>query len=101
MTTMTAEHESNHANHDQILAETAAAREKASALLAGLLEAKATTERELAQYQRTDLLKKVTGRSALDNAIESTRRMIETLDRTMQRLHRELGEDDLVIFEDR
>jgi len=98
MTTITIEHQRR---HEQILAETAAARDKASQLLQGLLEAKATTERELAQQHRPDLLKKVTGSSAIDNAIESTRRMIETLDRTMHRLHRELSAEDLALIEGR
>lgn len=85
--------------HERILHETVVARDKAKALLEGLVQAKAVTERELADQQRQDLLKKVTGRSAIDNAIESTRRMIETLDRTLQRLHRDLTDDDLAMLD--
>ncbi len=94
MTTMT-----NTAQHERILSETVVARDKAKALLEGLKQAKLATERELADQQRQDLLKRVTGKSAIDNAIESTHRMIETLDRTLQRLHLELTDDDLAMLD--
>ncbi|MEZ6235530.1 MAG: hypothetical protein R3B68_15195 [Phycisphaerales bacterium] len=56
-------------------------RERAEGLLRDLLAAKAESERNLAQSNEKDRLKAVTGRSAYDNAIASTRRMVELLDR--------------------
>ncbi len=84
---------------ERILSETVVARDKAQALLEGLKQAKAASERELQAQHRLDHLKKVTGKSAIDNAIDSTSRMIETLDRTLQRLKRELTDEDLAMLE--
>lgn len=68
-------------NEAQRLAtETTSARQKAEALLAGLMEAKADADRRLAADRRHDAFKAVTGRSAMENAIASTKRMIECLD---------------------
>lgn len=58
-------------------------RERARAVLAGLLEARAACEEQGSRMNRSDLYKSVTGRSALDSAITSTERMIEALDRTL------------------
>lgn len=57
-------------------------RDRAEALLQELLAAKADSERNLSQCNERDRFKSVTGRSAFDNAIAVTRRMIENLDRT-------------------
>lgn len=65
------------------------ARQQAERLLEGLLEAKSLSEQRLAELHQTDHLKHVTGRSSLENAIASTRRMIETLDRAAAQLRRE------------
>ncbi len=86
---------------ERILSETVVARDKAKALLEGLKQAKAASERELEAQHRLDHLKKVTGKSAIDNAIDSTSRMIETLDRTLQRLKHELTDEDLAMLDGR
>lgn len=65
---------------NRIATETTSTREKAEALLAGLMEAKADAERRLAADRRHDAFKAVTGRSAMENAIASTKRMIESID---------------------
>lgn len=64
------------------LAKATRERERAEGLLRHLLEAKAASERNLANSNEKDPMKSVTGRSSFDNAIASTRRMIEVLDRT-------------------
>ncbi len=57
-------------------------RERAEALLRHLMVAKADSERNLASSNEKDPIKSVTGRSSFDNAIASTRKMIDLLDRT-------------------
>lgn len=69
--------------HDTITARTRAARERAENLLAILIEARDRSEERLADLRQADLLKAVTGRSSLDNAIAETRRMIDRLDRSI------------------
>lgn len=63
----------------RLVVETRAAKDRAEAILQRLLEAKAQTEQELSSLRRTDAFKAVTGRSAIDNAIAATRRMIDSL----------------------
>ena len=67
----------------RIVAETATARDHAKALLDRLIEAKADADRRQAEDRREDAYKVVTGRSAMENAIASTRRMIESLDQAV------------------
>lgn len=52
---------------------------QAEALLHALHQAKSDSEQRLASDNRTDAMKAVTGRSSLDAAIESTRRLIDRL----------------------
>lgn len=66
-----------------LLEETLAARTKAERLLEGLLSVKSASEQRWAELRQADLLARVTGRSSIDNAIESTRAMIELIDRTL------------------
>jgi hypothetical protein len=61
--------------------ELASARTEALTTLARLEAAKLQSERRMAQAGSADLLARVTGRSALDNAIAEARRIIETIDR--------------------
>ncbi|MBL8964284.1 MAG: hypothetical protein KF787_00295 [Phycisphaeraceae bacterium] len=82
-----------------ILKESLDARRRAEELLKGLLSAKSQTEQYLSDAGREDPVKKLTGRSAIDNAIASTRRMIETLDRAMEQVRQELSEQDLAEIE--
>ena len=81
MTTLTAE--------GNIVDRTRLARRRAEALLESLLEAKAASESRLAESRRADHLKQVTGKSSLENAIESTRRMIAMLDRSLAEAQRD------------
>lgn len=60
-------------------------RLRAKAVLAELIEARTACEEQGNRMNRSDLFKTVTGRSALDTAISSTERMIETLDRTLSK----------------
>lgn len=64
-------------------------RERAEALLRQLADAKAESERNLASSNERDPMKSATGRSAFDNAIASTRKLIETLDRTCAEAQRQ------------
>ena len=78
----------------RILDETETARQRAEGLLRGLLDARAKCEQN-GLGGSVDPLKRVTGRSSMDNAIASTRRMIESLDRALTDFKRELHEQDL------
>lgn len=57
--------------------------ELARRLLSELIVAKAEYEKELLKSNRTDPMKSVTGKSSLDRAIASTRRMIDALERSV------------------
>lgn len=85
----------------RILLQTAADRDKVAALLRELVEAKAASERNMAQIKQPDFLKQVTGKSSLDNAILNAQRMIETLNRTLEQFKRELSDEDLALLEER
>lgn len=84
----------------RILQETSVVREKAETLLRGLIEAKLTSERQLTGSAHRDRMKALTGRSSMDNAIDSTRRMIDSLDRTLNQLKRDLRDEDLALMEE-
>lgn len=58
-------------------------RDRARELLARLLRDRDTLETALSGTGRCDHLKQVTGRSALDNAIAATQRVIEAIDRAV------------------
>lgn len=60
-------------------------REEAQCLLESLMTAKAECEAHQAKFNRPDMYRAVTGRSALDSAIASTRKMIERLDALLER----------------
>lgn len=91
----------NLTERQRILIETAQARDKAETLLHGLIEARASSETRLAQLNQRDIMKKVTGSSSIDNAIDSTRRMIESLNRTLESFRREIADEDLGLIEER
>lgn len=84
----------------RILHETAAVRDQAEAMLRGLLEAKAQSEKRLAEMRQGDVLKQVTGRSAMDNAIASAQRMIDSLNRVLADLKKDLSDEDLALLND-
>ena len=79
----------------QLLSQTIHRREEAAKLLESLLDAKKVSERNLAAIQQDDLLKRVTGNSSMDNAITSTRRLIDSFNRVIDDLRRNLSEADL------
>ncbi|MEO1717315.1 MAG: hypothetical protein AAFR76_09410 [Planctomycetota bacterium] len=85
---------------DDILTETAQARSEAKRLLQGLIEARAQSEARLAELNRVDILKKLTGTSALDTAIGSTERMIETLDRVLGDIESKLTPDEMALLKE-
>ncbi len=58
----------------------AGVRDQADALLDKLIAERTRSEHRLAEAGRTDPLKLVTGRSAIDNAIAATREMIRDVD---------------------
>ena len=84
----------------RILQETGVVRDKAEALLRGLMDAKNTSERHLASVHERDRMKALTGRSSMDNAIASTRRMIDSLDRTLSQLKSDLSDEDLSLLQE-
>lgn len=74
----------NQDKHDRLMEATRHARERAAELLRSLESATSALDAERAG--NGDPFKAVTGRSAMENAIASTRRMIETLDRAAERV---------------
>ena len=70
-------------------------RNDAEALLESLVDAKAESEKRLAELEQADVFREVTGRSAIDNAIRSTQRMVDTFNRIIDEAQQELDEDDL------
>lgn len=84
----------------RIFSETIAQRREAESLLGALERAKAASEANLAGLRQPDRLKQVTGRSAMENAIASTRRLIESYDRVLGDLKRSLSPEDLRLLED-
>ncbi|MBO6512525.1 MAG: hypothetical protein JJ974_00990 [Phycisphaerales bacterium] len=79
----------------QILSQTTKRRDEATKLLTSLLEAKRVSERNLASIHQDDLLKRVTGNSSMDNAIASTRKLIDSFNRVIDDLRRNLNDDEL------
>jgi len=84
----------------KILTETADARADAERLLAGLIDARSKSEMRLSELSRSDILKSLTGKSALDNAIGSTERMIESLDRVLRELREKLTPEEIALLEE-
>lgn len=82
----------------RVLVETMTRRDEAEALLRALLDAKATSERNLASIRQSDFMKAVTGRSAMENAIASTQRLIESFNRVINDLRSNLSEDDMELL---
>ena len=82
----------------QILSQTTHRRDEATKLLATLLDAKKVSERNLASIKQDDLLKRVTGNSSMDNAIASTRRLIDSFNRVIDDLRRNLSDEDLSLI---
>lgn len=82
-----------------ILTETAATRQRAEALLRSLLDTKSAAEKNHAVIGTRPILRGPSNTSAIDNAIASTQRMIDTLDRVMDHAADELSDEDLALLE--
>jgi len=82
----------------RMIQETTQRRDEALTLLRSLLDAKTISERNLAQIHQPDLVKQVTGKSSMDNAIASTRRLIDSFNRVLDDLRRNLTEEDLELI---
>lgn len=80
----------NVSDRQQFLVETLAAKERAEALVQELSQAQEECEKHLKLMNRPDAIKAVTGRSSIERAIDETRRLLGTLDRTIQEARREL-----------
>ncbi len=78
---------------ERILRQTAEVRERAEGLLRGLLDARARTRR-----LTPDPMQVATGQSAIDRAIESTRRMVETLRRAFEEASTQISEEDAMLL---
>lgn len=75
-------------------------RDEARTLLETLLTAKQVSERNMAQIKRADMVKQVTGKSSMDNAIASTKRLIDSFDRVLVDLKSSLTEEDLAVLDE-
>lgn len=95
---MTTEQPQTGLDKKEILTQTTRRRDEATKLLASLLDAKKTSERNLASINQDDLLKRVTGNSSMDNAIASTRKLIDSFNRVIDDLRRNLSEEDLALL---
>jgi len=82
----------------RILVETVGRRDEAEALLRALVDAKASSEKNLAEIRQSDFMKKVTGKSSMDNAIASTQRLIESFNRVISDLKANLSDEDLALL---
>ncbi len=68
-----------------ILAETVRTRDEARRVLEQLHQDKAVLESRMTSHRSEDAMRIVTGRMAIENAIESSRRLIDRLDKTLAR----------------
>jgi len=85
-------------NKQMLLSQTTHRRDEATKLLTSLLDAKKVSERNLASINQDDLLKRVTGSSSMDNAIASTRKLIDSFNRVIDDLRRNLSDEDLALL---
>jgi hypothetical protein len=82
----------------QALLQTTATRDRAEALLEGLIRAKEETKREQERLNRVDLMEKVAGGTSIDTAITSTRRMIDTLNRILRQTRKDIVQEKSLDF---
>jgi len=78
----------------RVVLETTATRDKAEALLEALRRARTESDRQMKTLGMTDKLREATGRSFYDNAIDSTRNMIDALTRCVRDTKRDFLERD-------
>ncbi len=84
----------------RVWVDTVQRRDEARTLLNTLLEAKHVSERNLASINRPDMIKKVTGKSSMDTAIDSTRRLIDSFDRVLVDLKSTLSDEDIALLDE-
>lgn len=83
-------------NEDQRrLLQTNLARDKAEALLQGLLKARSEAEQRIAASRDMDPQRIEQGRHAMRRAIESAQRMVDSLNSAMECLADEMGQPEL------
>ncbi len=82
----------------RMIQDTTQHRDEAMTLLSSLINAKSISERNLAAIHQPDLLKQVTGKSSMDTAIASTRRLIDSFNRILDDLRRNLTDEDLELI---
>ncbi len=82
----------------RMIQETTQRRDEALTLLRSLQDAKAISEKNLAEIHQPDLVKQVTGKSSMDTAIASTRRLIDSFNRVLDDLRRNLTDEDLELI---
>lgn len=82
----------------RMIQETSQRRDEALTLLRSLIDAKSISERNLAKIHQPDLVKQVTGKSSMDTAINSTRRLIDSFNRILDDLRRNLSDEDLELI---
>jgi len=73
--------------------ETIQLREQADVLLQRLIDSRSQSEQRFAENGQRDAIKCVTGRSALEDAIEKTRCMIQNMDALLDDMQSDLQEE--------
>jgi hypothetical protein len=81
----------------QIVLETLAARQRAAELVKQLEQAQQECDGCLKSDQRQDMMKTVTGKSSIETAIASARRMVEMLDRALNEAQKGAEEETVVV----
>lgn len=74
-----------HEQSSRILSLGAQTRDKAKATLERLKRAKAQLDDQLASTRASDALRVVTGRTSIDNAIDTTNRLLDRFDRSFDK----------------
>ncbi len=77
----------------QVVLETLAARQRAAELVKQLEQAQQECNGLLKGDQRQDLVKQVTGKSSIETAMATAKRMVEMLDRALEESQKVVGED--------
>jgi len=84
----------------QVFSDTRVRRDEARALLSALMDVKTRTEQNGVPPRTHDSLESVTGRSAMDKAIDSTRRLVDSFNRVLDDLRDDLSNEDLALLAD-
>ncbi len=81
----------------QVVLETLAARQRAAELVKQLEAVQAECDGCLKSEQRQDMMKQVTGKSSIETAMASAKRMVEMLDRALGEAQKSVEEPDVVV----